>query len=153
MPKKRKSRDQDGIYERSDSPCYWASFIDASGQRVRRSTGIKKSIEGRREAEALLAKWRLQAHHERQWDAEQERSFEEVMLGFLQAHKHKRSAEKDRAHTKRLRRILGDRVMNGLAPKDIRLYITERRTEGVSDSSINRELALLSAAINFANLE
>ena len=47
--------DLDGIYERSDSPCYWASYTDASGARVRCSTGIRKSAEGRREAESALS--------------------------------------------------------------------------------------------------
>jgi hypothetical protein len=57
--------DKDGLYKRTDSQKWWASYTDASGKRIRCSTGT----ENRKEAKALLAKWKLQAHQERQWDA------------------------------------------------------------------------------------
>ena len=31
MPRKRKTLDQDGLYRRTDSPYWWASYVDASG--------------------------------------------------------------------------------------------------------------------------
>jgi len=43
-------------YKRKDSPIYWATYTDASGKRVRRSTGTA----GIREA-----KWKLEAHQQR----------------------------------------------------------------------------------------
>jgi len=81
----KRKHDLDGIYERSDSAFYWASYTDASGARVRCSTGIRKSIEGRREAEALLGKWRLEVHRSRQWGEQPSHTFEELMLGYLKA--------------------------------------------------------------------
>ena len=83
MPKRK--QDLDGIYERPDSPFYWASYIDAGGARVRRSTGIQKSTEQRREAEALLAKWRVEVHRSRHWGEQPSRTFEELMLTYLKA--------------------------------------------------------------------
>lgn len=62
MPRRN---DQDGLYQRPDSNKYWASFIDGRGKRTRRSTGTAD----RKEAEALLAKWKLEAHQEKHWDA------------------------------------------------------------------------------------
>ena len=47
MPKKRKSRDQDGVYRRPDSPYWWASFIDESGKRVLDAL-LDKRIAGKR---------------------------------------------------------------------------------------------------------
>lgn len=43
--------------------------------------------------------------------------------------------------------------MNDISPAHVRFYVDKRSGEGISHSTINRELALLSAAINFANTE
>jgi integrase len=150
MPKKRKTRDLDGLYRRTDSPYWWASYVDAGGQRVRRSTGIGQSIEGRREAEALLAKWRLESHQQRHWDRDPSRSFEEVMVEYLRVAANHRSADSIRYFVKELRSSFQGRAMEGLRGADIAAHITRRRAEGVKDSSINRELEVLSAAINYA---
>jgi integrase len=149
MPKKRSS-DQDGIYVRPDSPCYWASYVDAGGQRVRRSTGIRRSNEGRKEAEALLAKWRLEAHQQRHWEQEPSRSFEEVMVEYLRVAASRRSAESIRYFARELRTSFAGRAMEELRGADIMAHIMRRRADGLKDSSINRELEVLSAAINHA---
>lgn len=128
---------------------WWVSFIDPSGQRVRRST----ETEYRREAEALEAKWKLESYRARQWEEQPKRSFEELMVGYLKANTGKRSADKDRMRTAHLREHFGGRMVNDLTASDVRAYIARRREAGVSDSTINRETALLSAAINYANRE
>lgn len=146
MPKRK--QDQDGLFERPDSPYYWASFTDASGKRVRRSTGIRKSTEGRKEAEALLAKWKLEAHQERQWDKEPSRSFEDVMVQYMHYAGKLKSAESVRLFVRQLRVSFAGRAMETLRGVDIASHIARRRADGVADSSINRELEVLSAAIN-----
>jgi integrase len=153
MAKRKQRRDQDGLFERPDSPYYWASYIDASGKRVRRSTGIRKSTEGRKEAEALLAKWRLEAHRAQHWDEQPPRLFEELMVGYLRATTDKRSHDKDIQRTRKLRRHLEGLELHDLSPATIRDYAATRRAEGVATSTVNRELALLSAAIGYANRE
>ena len=50
-------------YKRKNSPYWWASFTDASGKRVRCSTGTTN----RKEAEALEAKFRLEAYKVAKW--------------------------------------------------------------------------------------
>ncbi len=139
--------DKDGLYTRTDSQKWWASYTDSSGKRIRRSTGT----ENRKEAEALLAKWKLQAYQERQWDAPGELVFEEVMKHFLNERKTKRSHRDDLLHTKRLRASLAGEDMCLLTPTAVREHIVRRRGESVSSATINRELALLSAAINLYN--
>ena len=151
MPRRNKRSDQDGIYERSDSPCYWASFTDANGKRVRRSTGVRKSQEGRKEAEALLAKWRLEAYRTRQWDEVPPKTFDELILEYLRARGDKRSHRDDLGRARQLRRYFAGVVVNTLRPVDINRYIAQRKAEGVSPATVNRDLALLSAAINLAN--
>jgi integrase len=114
MSKRRK--DLDGIYERSDSACYWASYTDASGTRVRCSTGIRKSVEGRREAEALLAKWRLEVHRSRQWGEQPSCTFEELMLSYLKAtaqDKRPWGHRRDKDGIRHLRRYFSGRELRG----------------------------------------
>lgn len=76
------------------------------------------------------------------------------MYAYLKAtQSEKRSAKTDIFRTKTLRRFFEGRDMTELKGRDTRAYITFRKNEGVSNSTINRELALLSGAINYANSE
>lgn len=147
MPRRN---DQDGLYQRPDSKKYWASYVDGRGKRTRRSTGTAN----RREAEALLAKWKLEAHQERHWDAAPPVAFEKVMVAFLRATAGvKRSHRDDKLHTRQWKASLEGRDMRTLTPQDVRTHIDRRRGDGVSNATINRELSLLSAAINLYNKE
>ncbi len=66
-------------YKRKDSPIWWASFTDPSGQRIRRST----ETTDRKEAEALEAKWKLEAFRVKHWEEEPTRTFEELAVRYL----------------------------------------------------------------------
>ncbi len=152
MPRRR--QDRDGIYERPNSPYYWASYVDVGGERVRRSTGIQKSTEGRKEAEALIVKWRLEVHRQKQWDEQPEHSFDELMLAYLQGPStEKRAAERDRYSAKRLYAFFSGRTLLSLTASDMRAYINKRKVDGVQVGTINREIGLLSAALNWARRE
>lgn len=136
-------------YRRKDSPVWWVSYTDPSGQRVRRST----ETTDRKEAVALEAKWNLEAHQVRQWGVKQSRTFDELMLVYLRGASDKRSAYDDRGRARRLKEWFTGRNMHEQTGVDVRHYIEKRKQDGVSNSTINRELALLSAAINYANRE
>ena len=138
-------------YKRKDSPIWWVSFIGPSGQRVRRST----ETTNRKEADALEAKWKLEAYRVKQWDEEPTRTFEELAVPYLKesVHRHLRSAEKYRQYMKQLRKSFAGTVMNTLRPADVRAHVARRREEGMSNATINRELEVLSCAINYANRE
>jgi integrase len=154
MPKRKTSRRQDGIYERKDSPYYWASYIDSGGKRVRRSTGIQKTAQGRKEAEALLSKWRLEAHMGKQWGEQPSRTFDELMLAYLEELESiGRDLKREHVSLKNLYPRFTERELASIAPSDIRSYSLERRQEGAAASTVNRELALFSAAINHARRE
>ena len=74
------------------------------------------------------------------------------MLEYLTATKDtKRSWERDVRCAKQLRAVYGGRLMSDISPKDIWGYQTKRKQDGVKPVTINRELAFLSTAINFAN--
>ena len=134
-------------YKRKDSPIWWVSYTDASGKRVRRST----ETTDRKEAEALKAKWKLEAYKVKQWDATPDVSFEDLMVAYLNATKLKRSHERDLHSTKRLREVFAGRSMHQLKGSDIESYKIHRCAQGAEPATINKELGLLSSAIAFAN--
>ncbi len=150
MPKKRKSRDQDGLYKRKDSPYWWVSYIDASGKRTRKSAGTTD----RKQAEALLAKLRVSAYREKHWDEKPERTFEELLLVYLNASQGlKRSANKDKQRGRTLLRFFSGHSVNEWRASDGRAFVDWRLSAGVKGSTINRELSLLSTAIKYVNSE
>ena len=135
-------------YKRKNSLFWWSSFIDADGKRARRTLGTTD----RKEAEVLEAKWRVEIYNATNWGKQIDRSFDELMLEYLTATKDtKRSWERDVRCAKQLRAVYGGRLMSDISPKDIWGYQTKRKQDGVKPVTINRELAFLSTAINFAN--
>ncbi len=137
-------------YRRKDSPIWWVSYSDANGRRTRRPTGTKDL----KEARALEAKWTLEAHAQRQWDAEPTRTFDDLMLAYLQAtQSENRSAARNRRCARHLYAEFSGRVLTEIKAIDIRNYIAKRRAAGIKDATINRELAVLCAAINYARRE
>jgi integrase len=147
MPRKTYDR---GLYLRPDSQIWWADYTDEHGRRVRRSTGTKD----RAEAERVLKVWRKTVEHVRRTGTEPPRPIEDLLLAYLTGPSTaKRSHETDLHRSKSLLRHLKERDLRELSPKDITAYKAARRDEGASDSTTNRELALLSHAINWACLE
>jgi integrase len=130
------------VRKREGSPYWWASFTDASGRRTRRSTGTAS----RKEAEALLAKWKLEAYRERQWDEKPSKTFDELLLAYLPEHQGKRSA-------KRLYPHFSGRLLSELTGQEVRAYVVSRRADGAQPATVNREIGLLSAALNWARKE
>ena len=140
----KRNKDRDGLYQRTGSPYYWASFVDPRGRRIRRSTGIAVSREGRKEAEALLAKWRLQAHREKQWGEKPRPTFDELMALYLTTvTPHKRDPERDRNSAKRLYPVFTGSLLDEITGPMISQYVNERR-EVVAAATVNKEIGLLS---------
>ena len=145
-------------YRRKDSPVWWASFADPSGKRVRRST----ETTDRKEAEALEEKWKLETFQSKQWGAPPSRTFDELMLAYLNsgsAHKCSSSQERDVFSSRHLYAYFSGRELTELRAPDVRSYIEQRRNaitqhkRKVTVATINRELCLLSAAINYVRRE
>jgi integrase len=146
MPKRK---DQDGLYQRGDSPHWWASYTNASGQRTRRST----QTAHRKDAEAILAKWRLEIYQQKHWDAPPSHTFDELMLNYLkETQARKRSAERDVRCAAWLYPHLTGRELATLTVGDIYAYWQKRRDAQIKDATIRRELSLLSAALNHARI-
>lgn len=143
---KRKT-DRDGLYKQPGSANWYASYTDAEGHRRRRST----STDSRTEAEAILSQWKTQAHQQRVWGTEPAHSLHELMLAYVDAHGHKRSLERDGYSIRHIYRLIGEtREIGNLSVGDIHAYQQTRSAEGAAPGTINREVGLLSAALNWA---
>ena len=137
-------------YERKNSAVWWVSYTDPSGKRVRKSTGTSD----RKEAEALEAKWKLESYRSKQWDEQPVRTFDELMLRYLEeASTKKRSAERDRYSAKQLYQVFSGVPLDQISADMISGYKNKRTQQGVTDSTIAKELRLFSAATNYARRE
>lgn len=133
-------------YRRSDSPVWWVDYTDASGKRVRRSTGTTNQ----REAKALEAKWKLEVHQMKHWDIPPSHSFEQLMVDYIRARRGEINLSAVGYVTKNLRSFFAGRELEKLKRADISAYIMKRKDDGVKPATINRELDVLSASINYA---
>ena len=133
-------------YRQKGSPYWYVSLTSRSGARLKRSSGTAD----RREAVALEAKWREEQRQQDVWGAPARLSVAEMLNRFLAAHANKRSARSDRIRAVTLLQHLGDGDAYQLDRPAIKAYIAARQAQGRKASTINRELALLSAAINDA---
>ena len=147
MLKQRKRKE--GVKRRKDSPYWWASFTDASGRRVQRSTGTTD----KREAINLRNKWKLKTWNQQARGIEPDHSFEQLVVSYLMGTKDvKRSNDTDRKRFKALAGFFREGfLMNNLVAGDVLAYIEYRRMGGVCNKTINKELSALSSSIKWAN--
>ena len=158
MSKRKKYRDQDGIFERPDSPYWWASWSDASGKPTRRSTGVRREDDPRKErAKTVRAKWLLDVQAEKQSPMQpqpQGPTFDDLMVRYIDGPSlEKNSHERDLHSLKPLAKVFMGRELATINGSDVRQYIAERKKVGIAPATINREIGLASAAINWARCE
>lgn len=148
MPR-RKTRDQDGIFERPDSPFWWASIPDGRGGSARRSTGVRREQDpDGKKARAIRAGW-IASEPER--PAPTGPTFDDLMLSYLNTvTPTKRDPKRDRTSAKALFPHFTGRSLASIQGADVRGYIASRTAAGVGPASINRETSLMSAAVNWA---
>jgi hypothetical protein len=159
MPKrKQRKRDQDGIFERPDSPFRWCTHTDANGRAVRRCTQIRREDDPRKErAKAIRAQWVVEAAEEKARGPKSKTkgpSFDELMVLYLDSPSlEKRSHERDLYSLKRLAPLFAGRELASLTAADVRCYIAQRQTDGASAATINKEVGMFRAALNWARKE
>lgn len=142
------------IYEKYDSPFWWADYRDAQGRRIRRSTGVPKAggKTGKEEAEALLGKWKAEVHAEKMWGRAPApkapiHTFGDVMMRYFEDRvpNQRAGTRRARATAKALYQHFGGLP---IADCDVGHFIRERRAAGWAPGTINKALRMLSAACN-----
>jgi integrase len=164
----KRAADRDGLYRVPNSPYWRCSFVDATGKRIRRSTGETDKVK----AKLILADWVSRDGKKQEAPRTILRSFEELMLAYLDNGRtlkgrlrSSRTLERDEGCIAALNQQFGayllqmdgvaedaypGEVLNGAA---VLVYVEKRRLANVGDSAIRRELAVLGAAITGANAQ
>ncbi len=87
----------------------------------------------------------------KQWGVQPEHSFDGLLVRYIKAiWDEVRSPERMKYAVQRLMPFFTGRMMERLRRSDVSAYIEKRKADGVGPATINRELDLLSAAINYA---
>jgi len=127
--------------KRPDSPYWWISYKDPqTGKRIRESS----STTVRKDAVSLENRLRYESHQAEKFGVEPTRTFDQLLLAYLQTHSLGRSAYAGRT----LYQHFSGMPLNSLSRTDITAYIQSRK---VKPATIRRELGILKAAINWAN--
>ena len=129
-------------YRQKDSANWWISYTDATGRRIRTSAGTTNHAEAKAKEQAL----RAQAHADRQRPASGV-TLRQVLAEYLQRD---RLDPRNRAIARALAGHYASLAAASFDLHHVYAYIDARRPH-VSDSTIKRDLTLLSAAIGEYN--
>ena len=153
MPK-RTTRDQDGIYRRPDSPAWWCSYTVGS-RTARRSTGIlidadPRGHQARIERAKLMAAAGVAAAPTEPAAAYTWDRLINLYLDGPGGRKAPATIRRDRFALKHLYPACTGRALESINGAFVRSYVAARQEEGAAAASIAAEVALMSAAVNWA---
>ena len=138
-----------GLYRRGDSRHWWIATTLPNGQRVRQSAGT----EDRREAEALLAKLKVEAFRESNFGIKPQRSWQEAVVRYLSGKQHLRSIADVRRICRRLDPYLGELQLREITG-DVIWRITQGELKrGNQPATVNRYLATVRNLLHIARDE
>jgi integrase len=157
-------QDQDGIYERPDSPFWWASYTEASGNSARRSTRVRREDDPRQ----IEAK-RVRAHFIAELSnasadvyvsslpqSENEATWDELVTTFFEEHEKKIAKSTVKRYEYALKHLyvfFTGRRLADIRRRDIKEYINRRSKAGAKPATINYEIAFMSGAYGWAQTE
>ena len=132
-------------YRQTNSAYWWISYTDATGQRLRRSAGTTVFAD----AKALEQQLRAEHHVARRRAAPAPVGLDAILAEYLT--REGRYTPRTRSIARALNAHFGTQSAASLATAHIYAYLDQRRAQRLQDSSIKRELTLLSAAITEYN--
>ena len=128
-----------GVYRRRKSRFWWIAATLPNGQRVRQSAGT----EDRKEAEALLAKLKVEAFKAAHFGIKPQRSWQEAVVRYLSSKSHLRSFKDVRQICRSLDRYLGPLALQAITG-DVIWRITQGELKrGNRPATVNRYLSLV----------
>ena len=128
-------------YRQRDSAYWWISYTDPSGRRIRRSSGTTDHAEAR----AIEQMHRAHGYHYRRGPGT---PFDAVLAEYLAP----RLTPRTRSTARHLAAGFAGSNAEDLDRATIQGYIAARQSQGAAPATINKELAMLSAAINAYNI-
>lgn len=138
------------LYQQPGSQNWHVTYYDDAGKRVRKSLGTPD----RAKAEALVRKWEQERFLQEHFDRTPDYPFEDALLRYLKGDStQKRSHDCDISMARNLRPHFGGKTLREITAKVIVEYVEKRRAQGVTNSTINRDLALLRVILRKAQGE
>lgn len=138
-----------GVYRRKDSNFWWIDTTLPNGKRIRQSTGTEDKFE----AEALLAKIKLESYREHHFGIKPQRSWQEAVVRFLAVKGTLRDIKGYQGICRRLDEYLGQLALNQINGDVIWGIVQGELKRGNKIATLNRHLAVTRAILRMARDE
>jgi len=139
----------EGIYRRPDSGYWWINATLPNGKRIRQSAGT----EDRQDAEAYLAKLKLDAYRETHFGIKPQRSWQEAVIRYLELKRTLKSFSDVQRICRHLDRYLGDATLNQINGDVIWSIVQGELKKGNKPATVNRYLATIRSLLRMARDE
>lgn len=140
---------QEGLYRRPDSSNWWINATLPNGQRIRQSAGT----ENREDAEALLAKLKLDAYRGHHFGIKPQRSWREAVIRYLEIKGTLRSFRDVQRICRQLDPYLGHLMLDHINGDVIWKVIQGETKKGNKPATVNRYLATIRSLLRMARDE
>ena len=139
----------EGLYRRPDSGFWWINATLPNGQRIRQSAGT----ENREDAEALLAKLKLDAYRGHHFGIKPQRSWQEAVVRYLEIKRRLRSFADVQRMLRHMDIYLGKLMLDQINGDVIWRVIEGESKKGNQPATINRYLSVVRALLRMARDE
>ena len=139
----------EGIYKRPDSGFWWINATLPNGKRVRQSAGT----DVREDAEAYLAKLKLDAYRETHFGIKPQRSWQEAVVRFLELKRTLRSFTDVQRICRLLDPYLGSMMLNQITGDVIWSIVQGELKRGNKPATVNRYMSTVRALLRMARDE
>ncbi len=139
----------EGIYKRPDSGFWWINATLPNGQRIRQSAGT----ENREDAEALLAKLKLDAYRGHHFGIKPQRSWQEAVIRYLDIKRGLRSFKDLQRICRLLDPYLGTMTLNQINGDVVWRVVQGESKKGNKPATVNRYLATMRSVLRMARDE
>jgi integrase len=139
----------EGIYRRGDSRYWWINATLPNGQRIRQSAGT----ETREDAEALLAKLKLDAYRGHHFGIKPQRSWQEAAVRYLELKTSLRSFADVQRTLRFLDPYLGHLTLDQINGDMVWKIVQGELKRGIRPATVNRRLSVLRNLLRMARDE
>jgi integrase len=139
----------EGIYRRPDSTFWWINATLPNGKRVRQSAGT----EIKEDAEAYLAKLKLDSYRETYFGIKPQRSWQEAVVRYLELKRGLKNFLGVQRICRHLDRYLGNLMLNHITGDVIWTVIQGELKKGNKPATVNRYLSAVRGILRMARDE